>query len=531
MVDRLMDLGVTKVYCGSQFSAALTSSGKVYTWGKGDNFRLGHGSEDHVRFPKLVENLGSDIVDLSVGCMHVVAVSKEGKLYGWGKNDMSQLGYLNNSVPTPTILSNLNTNYVSIVCGANNTIAWTNLDSWSVPLRAPFVIDISEETFRWLDSLLAEIWDGLDGKSGIPPRQEEECLACASLSILKLQMLAVRHHNTNLAGLGLKQGSALLSSLKKKVVELASNSGVLETIQFEAQQVLEASWMILLPTADERARALSTLLPSQNTETAGQSVGRKFMTDLLVSSLMADGGLRTALRGAIRMEVKELEEVSEKEGSDGTKDKPFGDELMTEQAQLESETKRAAEASTWEDRSSTIPLLYLVKQLMKNSSAQALSKLQALNMDLISSSISEDILDSQKTESSPSLKLLIKFQRLLVAELYSSGPDNSGDGEQELDGVLALLRKYLHYLCCHVLELLPTATATSSLSQRHFLAVSSILDHDLVGVLLPELVISLILLQIEKSSIFNKIEIIPGLTCLMESLGKMNLILSFDSKS
>jgi len=246
---------------------------------------------------------------------------------------------------------------------------------------------------------------------------------------------------------------------------------------------------------------------------------------------MADGGLRTALRGAIRMEVKELEEVSEKEGSDGTKDKPFGDELMTEQAQLESETKRAAEASTWEDRSSTIPLLYLVKQLMKNSSAQALSKLQALNMDLMSSSISEDILDSQKTESSPSLKLLIKFQRLLVAELYSSGPDNSGDGEQELDGVLALLRKYLHYLCCHVLELLPTATATSSLSQRHFLAVSSILDHDLVGVLLPELVISLILLQIEKSSIFNKIEIIPGLTCLMESLGKMNLIFSFDSKS
>ncbi len=39
-----------------------------------------------------------------------------------------------------------------------------------------------------------------------------------------------------------------------KVVELASNSGVLETIQEAAQGVLEAAWMILLPTADERAR-------------------------------------------------------------------------------------------------------------------------------------------------------------------------------------------------------------------------------------------------------------------------------------
>lgn len=48
---------VARVYCGSQFSLALTKSGSVYTWGKGDNHRLGHGSENHVRFPKLVEGL------------------------------------------------------------------------------------------------------------------------------------------------------------------------------------------------------------------------------------------------------------------------------------------------------------------------------------------------------------------------------------------------------------------------------------------------------------------------------------------
>ena len=120
-------------------------------------------------------------------------------------------------------------------------------------------------------------------------------------------------------------------------------------------------------------------------------------------------------------------------------------------------------------------------------------------MDLVSSSICEEMLDSGREGGgggTPSMKLLIKFQRLLVAELYSSGPDSCGEGEQELEGVLALLRKYLHYLSCHVLELLPTATATAQLSSRHFMAVANILDQDLVGVLLPELVVSLILLQV-----------------------------------
>ena len=398
LVDRLSEVGVVRVFCGSQCSVALDGDGKVYTWGKGDNFRLGHGTEEHVRFPRRVEGGGLNeavVVDVSVGLMHTVAVTREGKLYGWGKNDQSQLGgRLANSVAAPTLLaSNLSTSAVGgLVCGPANTVAWTSMDAWSVPLRAPFVVDISEQTFRWIDSLLTEIWEGLDGRSGgggLPPRQEEECLACAALNLLKLQMLAVRHHSVSLDAVNMAQGTGLLASIKKKVVELASNSGVLDTIQQAAQQVLEAAWMILLPTADERARALSTLLPGQNCSAAeasgvgGHSTGRKFMTDLLVSSLMADGGLKTALKGAIRMEIKELEEVAEKEVSEAAKDKPFGEDLMTEQAQLESETKRAAEASTsWEDRSAAIPLLFLVRQLLRNSSAQALARVQTLQVEI-----------------------------------------------------------------------------------------------------------------------------------------------------
>lgn len=66
--------------------------------------------------------------------------------------------------------------------------------------------------------------------------------------------------------LGLGLGSSLLNSLKQTVVTLASNAGVLNTVQVAAQAVLQSGWSVLLPTAEERARALSSLLPN-----AGQS--------------------------------------------------------------------------------------------------------------------------------------------------------------------------------------------------------------------------------------------------------------------
>ena len=55
-IEALNGLGVCQIECGAQFSLALTrDTGEVWTWGKGDYFRLGHGSDTHVRLPQLVE--------------------------------------------------------------------------------------------------------------------------------------------------------------------------------------------------------------------------------------------------------------------------------------------------------------------------------------------------------------------------------------------------------------------------------------------------------------------------------------------
>ena len=55
----------------------------------------------------------------------------------------------------------------------------------------------------------------------------------------------------------------LLTNIKQKIVDLASNRGVIKTIQIAAQSCLKIGWSVLLPTAEERARALSALLPTE----------------------------------------------------------------------------------------------------------------------------------------------------------------------------------------------------------------------------------------------------------------------------
>ncbi|CAG9110153.1 unnamed protein product [Plutella xylostella] len=92
-IDCLKGMRVVKVECGSQFSVALCQCGSVYTWGKGDYHRLGHGSYEHVRRPMRVTGMqGKPIVAIATGSLHCVACTEGGEVYTWGDNDEGQLG-------------------------------------------------------------------------------------------------------------------------------------------------------------------------------------------------------------------------------------------------------------------------------------------------------------------------------------------------------------------------------------------------------------------------------------------------------
>ena len=86
-------------------------------------------------------------------------------------------------------------------------------------------------------------------------------------------MHAAISHQVDPEFLGLGLGSVLLNSLKQTVVALASSAGVLSTVQVAAQAVLQSGWSVLLPTAEERARALSALLPCAGGLGLGAGVG------------------------------------------------------------------------------------------------------------------------------------------------------------------------------------------------------------------------------------------------------------------
>jgi len=61
--------------------------------GKGDYYRLGHGSEDHIRRPKQVAALESmSITSICCGSLHCVVTTTDGDIYCWGDNDEGQLG-------------------------------------------------------------------------------------------------------------------------------------------------------------------------------------------------------------------------------------------------------------------------------------------------------------------------------------------------------------------------------------------------------------------------------------------------------
>ncbi|MEQ2259944.1 E3 ubiquitin-protein ligase herc2 [Xenotaenia resolanae] len=142
-IDSLTGLGVVKVECGSQFSVALTKSGAVYTWGKGDYHRLGHGSDDHVRRPRQVQGLqGKKVIAIATGSLHCVCCTEDGEVYTWGDNDEGQLGDgTTNAIQRPRLVAALQGKKINrVACGSAHTLAWSTskpTNAGKLPAQVP----------------------------------------------------------------------------------------------------------------------------------------------------------------------------------------------------------------------------------------------------------------------------------------------------------------------------------------------------------------------------------------------------------
>jgi hypothetical protein len=117
---------VVQVAARYSSSAAVTSSGEVWTWGDNMEGELGNGSfgfDKFVSHPARVENL-PPIEMIAVGGSYMAALTRDGDLWVWGANQRGELGVGDGDVryPLPTRLT-LNGPVETVACGASHTIA------------------------------------------------------------------------------------------------------------------------------------------------------------------------------------------------------------------------------------------------------------------------------------------------------------------------------------------------------------------------------------------------------------------------
>ncbi|MBF0450216.1 MAG: hypothetical protein HQK75_05900, partial [Candidatus Magnetomorum sp.] len=125
---------VEQVEAGYNFSAALKTDGTVWTWGDNYSGQLGIGTSGpgtNAYTPVQVTGLNS-VQSIAAGFNHMLALKDDGTVWGWGLNDVGQLGIDNITnqispvqVKAPGGVSFL-TNVVAISAGYSHSMALKN---------------------------------------------------------------------------------------------------------------------------------------------------------------------------------------------------------------------------------------------------------------------------------------------------------------------------------------------------------------------------------------------------------------------
>jgi alpha-tubulin suppressor-like RCC1 family protein len=102
IVESLIGTNIIQVECGDQFTVALDEGGSVYTWGSGGSWSnagaLGHGDSEDCAYPTKVTWFDENdsefpgIVQVAAGKGHILALDGDGQVWSWGKGDYGRLG-------------------------------------------------------------------------------------------------------------------------------------------------------------------------------------------------------------------------------------------------------------------------------------------------------------------------------------------------------------------------------------------------------------------------------------------------------
>ncbi|XP_057539967.1 ultraviolet-B receptor UVR8-like isoform X2 [Amaranthus tricolor] len=85
---------VNSITCGADHTLAYSEPRlQVYSWGWGDFGRLGHGNSSDLFIPHPIKALGGNkIKQIACGDSHCLAITMDGEVASWGRNQNGQLG-------------------------------------------------------------------------------------------------------------------------------------------------------------------------------------------------------------------------------------------------------------------------------------------------------------------------------------------------------------------------------------------------------------------------------------------------------
>ncbi len=95
LVTALQSTPIQQIAAGKEHCLALTRTGELYAWGKGEFGRLGLGGSGNQLAPQRLDELtgpGMEVASITAGSSFNAAVLRSGALYTWGRNDHGQLG-------------------------------------------------------------------------------------------------------------------------------------------------------------------------------------------------------------------------------------------------------------------------------------------------------------------------------------------------------------------------------------------------------------------------------------------------------
>jgi RCC1 and BTB domain-containing protein len=136
IVNELCDQQIIDISYGTYHVLALTKSGKCFSWGSNEQGVLGYGTQNDSNKPKLINALiNKEIIDIKCGSNHSFVLTKSGDLYGFGFNSVGHIGCGNTiTQTTPIKIEGFNNEkIVSISCGAGHSIALTYAGAQNQP--------------------------------------------------------------------------------------------------------------------------------------------------------------------------------------------------------------------------------------------------------------------------------------------------------------------------------------------------------------------------------------------------------------